>query len=113
MLELYAAGADVSARRQIDGIRSVELAPVVRRLPPPSRGQAKASSLAFGRGVEITLEVDELAFEGGSAHLLGSVLDRFFSRYVSMNSFTETVLRSQTRGEINRWLPQWGARPTL
>jgi len=113
MLELYAAGADVSARRQIDGIRSVGVVPVVRRLPPPSRGQAKASSLAFGRGVEITLEVDELAFEGGSAHLLGSVLDRFFSRYVSMNSFTETVLRSQTRGEINRWLPQWGARPTL
>ena len=113
LLELYAAGADVSARRQIDGIRSVQVNPVVRRLPPSSRSQAKASTLAFGRGLEITVEVDELAFEGGSAHLLGSVLDRFFSRYVSINSFTETLLRSQGRGEINRWMPQWGARPTL
>jgi type VI secretion system protein ImpG len=41
------------------------------------------------------------------------VLDRYFARYVSINSFTETVLRSETRGEINRWVPQWGARPTL
>ena len=80
--------------------------PVVRRLP--GRGP-----LAFGRGLEITVDVDELAFEGGSAFLLGSVLDRFFARYVSINSFTETVLRSQSRGEIHRWVPQWGARPTL
>jgi type VI secretion system protein ImpG len=113
LLDLYAAGADASARKQIDGIRSVQVAPVVRRLPPASKSQAKASTLAFGRGLEITLDVDELAFEGGSAHLLGSVLARFFSRYISINSFTETVLRSQSRGEINRWMPQWGARPTL
>ena len=39
-----------------------------------------------------------LAFEGASAFLLGSVLDRFFARHVSMNSFTETVLRSEARG---------------
>ena len=79
---------------------------VVRRLPAPG-------PLAFGRGLEITLQVDELAFEGGSAFLLGSVLDRYFARHVSINSFTETVLRSAERGEINRWVPQWGARPTL
>ena len=69
--------------------------------------------LAFGRGLEIVVDVDELAFEGGSAFLLGSVLSHFFGRYVSINSFTETALRSLGRGEINRWVPQWGARPTL
>ena len=37
----------------------------------------------------------------------------FFTRYVSINSFTETVLRSESRGEVSRWVPQWGARPTL
>ena len=113
LLELYAASGDSSARKQIEGIRSVQVSPVVRRLPPPSGSQAKASTLAFGRGLEIAVEVDELAFEGGSAHLLGSVLEHFFSRYVSINSFTETVLRSQGRGEINRWVPQWGERPIL
>jgi type VI secretion system protein ImpG len=61
----------------------------------------------------VTLEVDELAFEGASAFLLGSVLSHYFARHVSINSFTETALRSLSRGEISRWGPQWGARPTL
>jgi type VI secretion system protein ImpG len=119
VLELYASGADISARKQIEGIRSVRVAPVVRRLPPPDdadhgvRRRGRASTLAFGRGLEITIEVDEMAFEGGSAFMLGSVLHHYFCRYVSINSFTETVLRSLTRGEINRWMPLWGARPTL
>jgi type VI secretion system protein ImpG len=69
--------------------------------------------LAFGRGLSITVEVDEFAFEGGSAFLLGSVLAHFFTRYVSINSFTETALRTLGRGEIHRWVPQWGARQTL
>jgi type VI secretion system protein ImpG len=106
LLELYAAGSDVSARRQIEGIRSVRVGRVVRRLHG-------AGPLAFGRGLEIALLVDEMAFEGASAFLLGSVLDRYFARHVSINSFTETVLRSENRGEINRWGSQWGARATL
>src|SRR5262245_24909317 len=105
LLELYAASADHSARRQIEGIRSVQVARVVRKLQAPG-------PLAFGRGLQIALQIDELAFEGASAFMLGSVLDRYFARHVSINSFTETVLRSETR-EINRWGQQWGARPTL
>ena len=106
LLQLYAPEADVSARRQIEGIRSTQVKRVVRRLRGPG-------PLAFGRGVEITVLVEELAFEGGSAYLLGAVLDEYFARHVSINSFTETVLRSANRGEINRWVPHWGARPTL
>jgi len=120
LLELYAASSDSSARKQIENIRSVQVNPVVRRMPTASRetggtpgAKAMMPRLAFGRGLEITVEVDELAFEGGSAFLLGSVLAQFFSRYVSINSFTETALRSVGRGEIHRWVPQWGARPTL
>jgi type VI secretion system protein ImpG len=97
---------DASAKRQIEGVRTIKVAPVVRRLQG-------AGPLAFGRGLEIGVQVDELAFEGGSAFLLGAVLDRYFARHVSINSFTETVLRSDRHGEINRWSPQWGARPTL
>jgi type VI secretion system protein ImpG len=106
LLGLYAPVADAGARRQIDGIRAMAVKPVVRRLPEPG-------PLAFGRGLEIAVTIDELAFEGASACLLGSVLEQFFARYVSINSFTETVLRSDGRGEINRWVPRWGARPTL
>jgi type VI secretion system protein ImpG len=106
LLELYAPSADPAARRQIEGIRSLQVRPVVRRLRGPG-------PLVFGRGLELTLTVDELAFEGGSAFLLGAVLDRYVARHVSINSFTEVVLRSDTRGEISRWMPQPGARPTL
>ncbi len=106
LLDLYAASADHSAKRQIEGVRAVGVERVVRRLPAPG-------PIAFGRGLEITVEVDELAFQGASAYLLGAVLDQYFARYVSINSITETVLRSQSRGEISRWRPHWGARPTL
>jgi len=97
---------DPGITRQIEGIRSVGVERMVRRLP--QRGP-----LAFGRGLEITVDVDETAFAGGSAFVLGAVLSQYFARYVSINSVTETVLRSQTRGEINRWTPSWGSRPTL
>jgi len=106
LLHLYAVGADAGARRQIDGIKSVKVNRVVRRLRAPG-------PLTFGRGIEISVSVDEMAFEGSNAFLLGAVLDRYFARHVSINSFTETVLRSESRGDINRWVPQWGTRPTL
>jgi type VI secretion system protein ImpG len=106
MLALYAANADVGMRRQIEGVRSVRTRPTVRRLP--FRGP-----LAYGRGVEIDLDVDELAFQGGSAFLFGAVMERFFSRHVSLNSFTETALRSSARGAIMRWSPRCGERPIL
>ncbi|WP_374402489.1 type VI secretion system baseplate subunit TssF [Niveibacterium sp.] len=106
LLELYASTNDAGMRRQIEGVRSVESAPVVTRLP-------MAGPLCFGRGIQIALTVDELAFEGGSAFLLGAVLERFFSRHVSLNSFTETVLHSMTRGQLMHWRARCGLRPTL
>ena len=106
LLELYALGGDPNNRKHIEGIRAVQVARVVRRLPA-------AGPIAFGRGLEITVRVEDLAFEGANAFLFGSVLSRFFGRYVSINSFTETVFRSENRGEINRWVPLWGLRPTL
>jgi type VI secretion system protein ImpG len=106
MLALYGELGDAAVRRQIEGVRSAVGRPVVRRLPLD--GPA-----SFARGIEVTLECDETAFEGTSVALLGLVLDRFFSRYVSINSFTETVLRSVQRGEIVRWPLRIGHRPTI
>ena len=79
---------------------------VTRRLPFPG-------PLTFGTGVQIELEVDELAFQGRSAFLLGSVLDRFFSRQAGINSFTELLLRSAARGPIFHGTPRIGAAPLL
>ena len=106
VLELYAPASDVGSKRQIEGLRSVRVQPIVRRLPG-------AGVLSFGRGLEIVIEVDELAYEGASAFMFGAVLQQFLARYVSINSFVEVVLRSVSRGEIHRWVPAWGKRPIL
>jgi type VI secretion system protein ImpG len=106
VLELYAPATDVSAKRQVEALRSVSARPIVRRLPG-------VGVLSFGRGVEISIEIDELAYEGGSAFLFGAVVQQFLARQVSINSFVEVVLRSVGRGEINRWTPLWGKRPIL
>jgi type VI secretion system protein ImpG len=106
MLKLYSDIADPAIAAQIDGVRAVSSTPSVRRIPVP--GPA-----TFGRGLEITLQCDESGFEGTSVFLFASVLERFFAKYVSMNSFTETVLRSTQRGEIMRWPARIGRRPTI
>ena len=106
LLGLHAGAADAGLRRQVDGLRAVRCEPVVARLPLPG-------PLCYGRGVGITLELDELAFEGGSAFLFGCVLERWFARHVTLNGFTETVLRTLGRGELMRWGPRCGSRTIL
>ena len=103
LLQLYSHLADPSQARQIDGVRSITSAPIVRPLPD-------TVPASFVRGLELTLECDETAFEGTSVFLLGTVLAQFFAKYVSINSFTETVLRTAQRGQIKRWPPRIGRR---
>ena len=62
---------------------------------------------------DFNLLIDETGFEGASAFLFGAVLARFFTQYVSLNSFTETQVTSATRGEIMRWAPGSGLCKTL
>ena len=106
LLHLYARSGEASALRQIEGLRRIQAKPAVTRLP-------MAGPIAFGRGVQVTLEVDELAFEGASAFLFGSVMEHFLGRHVSLNSYVATTLRSPQRGEIARWKPRCGTRPIL
>jgi type VI secretion system protein ImpG len=106
LLGLYAPVGDSAMIRQIDGLRSIDTRALTRRLP--ARGP-----IVFGRGLEVSLLLDESAFEGGSAFLFGAVLAKFFAQYVSLNSFTETVVKSMTRGEIMRWAPEVGRCRTL
>jgi type VI secretion system protein ImpG len=106
MLELYATSTDAGLKKQIEGVHSVRVQPITRRLP-------LYGPISFGRGLEIELLLDEMAFQGGSSFLFASVLEQFFARYVSINSFTETVLRSTARGEVMRWVPRCGERPIL
>ena len=96
----------ISIQTQVEGLVSLRAHPVTRRLP--HRGP-----LAFGLGVQVAIEVDELAFQGGSAFVLGGVLDHFFARQAAINTFTECVLQSSTRGTLARWPARIGAAAEL
>jgi type VI secretion system protein ImpG len=106
LLELYSEPGDAVKWKQIQGVRSAQAAPIVRRVDAPG-------PIAFARGLEVTVLFDEDAFEGAGMFLLGSVLEQFFARYVSLNSFTETVIKTKQRGEIIRWPPRAGRRQLI
>lgn len=106
LLSLYADAADPTTQRQIEGVKSISSRPITRRLPT-------SGPISFGRGLEIAINCEDVAFEGTGVFLLGCVLDEFFARYVSMNSFSETVLRTDDRGEVARWPARIGLRPRL
>jgi type VI secretion system protein ImpG len=106
ILMLYADTAEPSVQKQIDGLVSVRSRPVVRRIDIPG-------PISFGRGLELSLQFEESSFEGSGIILLGSVLEQFLARYVSINSFTETVIESTDRGEVMRWPARIGTRHTI
>jgi type VI secretion system protein ImpG len=103
LLKLYADWADPSVRKQIEGVKSIATKGITRRSATPG-------PISFARGLEVTTTFDETGFEGTGVFILGAVLDHFFARYVSINSFTETVIRTQQRGEIMRWPARIGVR---
>jgi type VI secretion system protein ImpG len=105
LLGLYSSYSTLSDR-QINGILSIKSRPVTRRLPIQG-------PISFGRGLEIVLVLEEAAFEAGGMFLFGSVLEEFFSKYVSVNNLTETVVRSDRDIEIARWPVRMGTRPRL
>ncbi len=106
LLSLYGDAVDLATRHQIEGVKSVQSAPITRRLVQQGR-------IAFIRGLEVTATFEEAAYEGTGVFLLGAVLERFFAKYVSINSFTETVIRAAERGEVMRWPAIVGQRHTI
>ncbi len=106
VLALFADLTDNVMERRIRGLRSVDAKPVIRRV-------RALSGVAAARGLEVTITIEERAFEGSGVFLLGSVLDRFLQEYVSLNQFTQTVIRTPERKEIMRWPPRLGRRQVL
>ncbi|MBB95306.1 MAG: type VI secretion system baseplate subunit TssF [Rhodobacteraceae bacterium] len=101
IIGLYAPLGDKVTEKQLEGITGVSSRPIVRRMTDEVLSTAV-------RGIEISLHFDDSFFEGSSVYVLGAVLERFFRKYSSINSFTETVLKTRERGEITRWRPVSG-----
>jgi len=106
LLSLYGDLAEPAVRKQIEGLRSVATRPVLRRV-------AQGAATSWVRGLEVAVTFDDAAFQGSGVFLMGAVLEQFCARYVSINSFTEMVVKTQERGEIARWPARIGGRQPL
>lgn len=106
MLSMFADLTDSATERRIRGVRNVSATTVVRRV-------RQKSGVGAARGFEITVTLDDKAFEGSGFFLLGALLERFYREYAAVNHFTQTVIRSSERGEVMRWPVRYGLRRPL
>lgn len=106
LLRLYAQTAEPAIAKQVEGVRSMSARGIMRRVPTPG-------PIAFARGLELTVTLDEQNFEGTGIFVLGAVLEQFLAKYVSINSFTETVVASPERGAVMRWPLRMGTRSMI
>ena len=69
---------------------------------------------SFVRGTRVEMALDEDQFVGGSAYLFASILEYFLGLYVSMNSFSQLVVRTPQRQDaLREWEPRAGRRILL
>ncbi len=107
MLHLYDLPRDAINRRQINGLVAVSFSPAMEWMA----GKPFAS---FVRGTEIRLSVDEEAYVGIGLGLFVAVLDRFFSLYAHVNSFTRLiVMSSRTQQVLYTCPPRIGDQPLV
>ena len=103
LVGLYTPLGDLALAKQMEGLISVTSRPIVRRITEDVLSTAV-------RGIELRVGFDESFYEGTGCYLLGAVFEAFFAKYVALNSFTETVIHSQQRGDIARWPARSGRR---
>lgn len=101
LLSLFVFSKNDGMLSQVEAVQSVLFSSVSKQI-------LHNEQLTYCRGIEINLTCDETAFEGAGLFLFASVLEHFFARYVSVNSFTQFVLHSVQRGELKRWQPRLG-----
>lgn len=103
ILRLYDFDNSPVTRQQINGI--VKLS---------SRYVTKRIGRSFGRGIQVEIEFDEDKYVGAGLFLFSSILERFLGQYVSVNSFSQLVVRTIQKKEVLRkWPPRSGNRILL
>jgi type VI secretion system protein ImpG len=106
VLGLYADRGDPALARHVRAVAGVSSRTVTERLP-------LAGPVCYGRGVEITLEIDERPLAGASVLLLPALLARLFARYAAINAFVRVRARLVQRQEEVAWPMTPGARPPI
>jgi type VI secretion system protein ImpG len=106
LLRLYVADEREADMAQIRALKKAVATPVFRRVE-------ELGPIAYARGLLVSLEVDETPFKDSGVFLLGAVLDRFFARYVTLNSFVQTELSTAQGRKVFQWPISKGTRQIL
>ncbi|MCR5856345.1 type VI secretion system baseplate subunit TssF [Mesorhizobium sp. J428] len=96
LIDLYAERGDPGLARHVRSIARVSSRPVVERL-------VIEGPMCFGRGVEVSLDIDQSVLTGHSALLLSALLSRLFARYAGINGFVRTRSRLLQKQEDVLW----------
>ncbi|WP_117190282.1 type VI secretion system baseplate subunit TssF [Rhizobium terrae] len=104
ILSLYAFRDSAETKQLVDALIRIKA----------GNSTARLGSGGMVPGTEITLEFDPAVIDRPSAYLFGSVLDRFFGLYTSVNSFTRlTIFMKGQSKPIAAWAARAAERPLL
>jgi type VI secretion system protein ImpG len=104
VLRLYDLKDSAEAHAAIDALVGVSASSGIARVPGARAG-------AFCRGLDVTLEFEQRAWQDSGLYLLAAVLDRFLALHATVNSFVRTtaVLRGRS-GRAATWPARAGMR---
>ena len=104
VLRLYDLRDSAETRAAIEALISVSARPGTARVPGARAG-------AFCRGLDVTLEFDQSAWNSGGLYLLASVIERFLALHATVNSFVRTTATLRGRsGRAGAWPARAGMR---
>ena len=106
MLALYSDRGDPALARHARSVVRVRSKSVIDRLDIPG-------PICFGKGVEVTLDIDAPVLAGGSTLLLSALLSRLFARHAGINSFVRTRSHLKQTQEEVAWPMTPGNRPPI
>ncbi len=105
LLRLYTADAgSAAANALVEGVKNIVSRPGLARRPG-------GGPVAFLRGLEIDLTLEDSGYTGIGIFPLASVLEQFFARYVSINHYTRLTLHTPERGRVLQWPARVGRIP--
>jgi len=107
ILRLYNFTDSAYIQKQIEGVVKLESQRHFARV-------ISEHGISFARGTRVRMELDEEQFVGGGVYLFANVLERFLGLYVSLNSFSQLVVRTtQRREDLEQWPPRAGHKILL
>jgi type VI secretion system protein ImpG len=107
ILRLYDFSGRADIASEIAAITGISSRPAVSRV-------ISETGIAFCRGLDVDLTLDEERFTRAGAYLMASVLDHFFGLYSAINSFTRLNARTkQRKGWLKKCAPRMGEQIIL